>query len=40
MSVPNFKGYEDVVRFLRTGGDVWYYTMVEEYMDMLSLIHI
>jgi hypothetical protein len=36
MNVPNFKGYADVVKFLRTGGDAWYYQMVEEYMDMIA----
>ena len=36
MSVPEFNNYEDVQRFLRNGGDAWYYTMVEEYMDMIA----
>mgnify|MGYP003123227993 FL=1 len=36
MSVPEFNTYEDVQRFLRNGGDAWYYTMVEEYMDMIA----
>ena len=36
MSVPEFNSYEDVQRFLRNGGDAWYYTMVEEYMDMIA----
>ena len=36
MSVPEFDNYEDVKKFLRTGGDAWYYNMVEEYMDMIA----
>tara|TARA_R100000152_G_C6712765_1_gene140088 strand:+ start:264 stop:479 length:216 start_codon:yes stop_codon:yes gene_type:complete len=36
MSVPEFDNYEDVQRFLRNGGDAWYYQMVEEYMDMIA----
>ena len=36
MSGPEFNTYEDVQRFLRNGGDAWYYTMVEEYMDMIA----
>ena len=36
MSTPEFDTYEDVQRFLRNGGDAWYYTMVEEYMDMIA----
>ena len=36
MSVPEFDNYEDVIKFLRTGGDAWYYNMVEEYMDMIA----
>ena len=36
MSVPEFDNYEDVMKFLRTGGDAWYYSMVEEYMDMIA----
>ena len=36
MSVPEFDNYQDVIKFLRTGGDAWYYTMVEEYMDMIA----
>ena len=36
MSVPEFNTYEDVQRFLRNGGDAWYYTMVEEYIDMIA----
>ena len=36
MSVPEFNTYEDVQRFLRNGGDAWYYNMVEEYMDMIA----
>tara|TARA_R100000081_G_scaffold73889_1_gene40397 strand:+ start:218 stop:433 length:216 start_codon:yes stop_codon:yes gene_type:complete len=36
MSVPEFNNYEDVQRFLHNGGDAWYYTMVEEYMDMIA----
>ena len=36
MNVPEFDSYEDVMKFLRTGGDAWYYNMVEEYMDMIA----
>ena len=36
MNVPEFDNYEDVMKFLRTGGDAWYYDMVEEYMDMIA----
>ena len=36
MSVPEFDNYEDVQKFLRNGGDAWYYQMVEEYMDMMA----
>ena len=36
MSVPEFDNYQDVIKFLRTGGDAWYYNMVEEYMDMIA----
>ena len=36
MSVPEFDNYEDVQKFLRNGGDAWYYQMVEEYMDMIA----
>ena len=36
MNVPEFDNYQDVVKFLRTGGDAWYYSMVEEYMDMIA----
>ena len=36
MNVPEFNTYEDVKKFLHTGGDAWYYTMVEEYMDMIA----
>jgi hypothetical protein len=36
MNVPEFDNYEDVMKFLRTGGDAWYYNMVEEYMDMIA----
>tara|TARA_R100001224_G_scaffold85606_1_gene54847 strand:- start:34 stop:252 length:219 start_codon:yes stop_codon:yes gene_type:complete len=36
MNVPEFDNYEDVIKFLRTGGDAWYYNMVEEYMDMIA----
>jgi hypothetical protein len=36
MNVPEFDNYEDVMKFLRTGGDTWYYNMVEEYMDMIA----
>ena len=36
MNVPEFDNYQDVIKFLRTGGDAWYYTMVEEYMDMIA----
>jgi len=36
MSVPEFNNYEDVQKFLRNGGDAWYYQMVEEYMDMIA----
>jgi len=36
MNVPEFNTYEDVKKFLRTGGDAWYYNMVEEYMDMIA----
>ena len=30
MNVPEFNTYEDVKKFLHTGGDPWYYSMVEE----------
>lgn len=36
MNVPEFEDYEDVKKFLHTGGDAWYYSMVEEYMDMIA----
>ena len=36
MNVPEFEDYEDVKTFLHTGGDAWYYSMVEEYMDMIA----
>ena len=36
MNVPEFNTYEDVKKFLHTGGDAWYYSMVEEYMDMIA----
>ena len=36
MNVPEFQSYDDVQRFLYGGGDAWYYTMVEEYMDMIA----
>ena len=36
MNVPEFDNYQDVIKFLRTGGDAWYYSMVEEYMDMIA----
>ena len=36
MNVPEFDNYQDVIKFLRTGGDAWYYNMVEEYMDMIA----
>tara|TARA_X000001388_G_scaffold44141_1_gene31269 strand:+ start:446 stop:664 length:219 start_codon:yes stop_codon:yes gene_type:complete len=36
MSVPEFDNYQDVIKFLRTGEDAWYYNMVEEYMDMIA----
>lgn len=36
MSAPEFEDYEDVKKFLHTGGDAWYYSMVEEYMDMIA----
>ena len=36
MNVPEFDNYEDVMKFLRAGGDAWYYSMVEEYMDMIA----
>tara|TARA_R100000742_G_C4185244_1_gene19075 strand:+ start:153 stop:368 length:216 start_codon:yes stop_codon:yes gene_type:complete len=36
MNVPEFNTYEDVKKFLYTGGDAWYYSMVEEYMDMIA----
>jgi len=36
MNVPEFNTYEDVKKFLHTGGDAWYYSMVEEYMDMVA----
>ena len=36
MNVPEFDNYEDVMKFLRTGTDAWYYNMVEEYMDMIA----
>jgi hypothetical protein len=36
MNVPEFDTYGDVKKFLRTGGDAWYYNMVEEYMDMIA----
>ena len=36
MNVPEFDNYEDVMKFLRTGVDAWYYDMVEEYMDMIA----
>ena len=36
MNIPEFDNYQDVIKFLRTGGDAWYYNMVEEYMDMIA----
>ena len=36
MNVPEIDNYQDVIKFLRTGGDAWYYNMVEEYMDMIA----
>ena len=36
MNVPEFNTFDDVKKFLHTGGDAWYYSMVEEYMDMIA----
>ena len=36
MNVPEFNTYEDVKKFLHTGGDAWYYSMEEAYMDMIA----
>jgi hypothetical protein len=36
MNAPEFNTFDDVKKFLHTGGDAWYYSMVEEYMDMIA----
>ena len=36
MSAPEFEHYEDVTKFLHTGGDAWHYNMADDYMDMIA----
>ena len=36
MNAPEFNTFDDVKKFLHTGGYAWYYSMVEEYMDMIA----